>query len=84
MARRGGGIQWKGYTPRQAGERYVVLKQLLDSKVLTEDEEKMAGDLLGKLSRASRSNEEEVTIIVSEESDQFLDRLEEAMWEMKH
>ena len=82
MGARGAGIQWRSYTPEQAMKRYRVLKTLLDSKVLTSEELKVAKILLGKFDRASRSSEENVNIIVSEEADQFIDRLEEAVWEM--
>ncbi len=83
MAGRGPGIQWREYTPDQAGIRHQVLGTLLKSGVLTGDEEEIAKGLLGKFSRASKSSESKVTIIVSEEGDQFIDRLEEAVWEMR-
>ena len=77
------GIEWHTYTESQAQERVRVLEHLMRARLLTREEETTAKRLLAQFRDKPGSGEEYMQVYASENTEELLQRLEEALWESK-
>ena len=76
-------MEWFTYTASQAKERVRVLEHLMKERLLTKEEEKVAGRLIQEFRREPEFGEEWLQIPTSEQGKELLDRLEDSLFESK-
>ena len=76
-------MEWHTYTASQAQIRAHLLTHLLDSKLLTAEEEKTAKRLLAQFKERPNSGDRHIQIYANDKAEELLQRLEESLWEAK-
>ena len=77
------GITWHTYTEPQARQRRQVLEHLMGERLLTGDEEKVAKRLLTQFKDQPAYGENSIQVYANPEAEEFLQRLEESLWESR-
>jgi len=74
-------LQWATYTGKQAGQVIAGLQLLIDSDVLSkEEEEELAKGIQRKLKRTSMEGKEYTMVPLTEEEMELVNQVEAALW----